>query len=200
MSITKLQNLKAIHNTVALFTILAIVVVNHKTTKFESNSQRGGVRNRVRFCCCQSQNYKIWKQFTTEKTYNSSVFELLSITKLQNLKAIHNGDWYYLHPLAVVVNHKTTKFESNSQRCSPKISACMSCCQSQNYKIWKQFTTWKVSKSKLYMLLSITKLQNLKAIHNVHLDEKPPHIVVVNHKTTKFESNSQPVVASAVSI
>ena len=40
-------------------------------------------------------------------------------------------------------------------------------------------------------LLSITKLQNLKAIHNnIHMDSSGS-CVVINHKTTKFESNSQ---------
>ena len=41
------------------------------------------------------------------------------------------------------------------------------------------------------MLLSITKLQNLKAIHNWCLNDTKFAIVVINHKTTKFESNSQ---------
>ena len=40
---------------------------------------------------------------------------LLSIAKLQNLKAIHNGGKYYCISSAVVINRKTTKFESNSQ-------------------------------------------------------------------------------------
>ena len=40
--------------------------------------------------CYQSQNYKIWKQFTTAETDNLDDILLLSITKLQNLKAIHN--------------------------------------------------------------------------------------------------------------
>ena len=41
------------------------------------------------------------------------------------------------------------------------------------------------------MLLSITKLQNLKAIHNQQLVPAIATNVVINHKTTKFESNSQ---------
>ena len=40
-------------------------------------------------------------------------------------------------------------------------------------------------------LLSITKLQNLKAIHNYWLSQNRIYVVVINHKTTKFESNSQ---------
>ena len=66
-------------------------------------------------CCYQSQNYKIWKQFTTIVDNAEAVGELLSITKLQNLKAIHN-DYHMKHePILVVINRKTIKIESNSQ-------------------------------------------------------------------------------------
>ena len=40
---------------------------------------------------------------------------LLSIAKLQNLKAIHNDFVYHFSIFHVVINRKTTKFESNSQ-------------------------------------------------------------------------------------
>ena len=66
---------------------------------------------------------------------------LLSITKLQNLKAIHNKGKGEMIENGVVVNHKTTKFESNSQLKKAYTTPFISCCQSQNYKIWKQFTT-----------------------------------------------------------
>ncbi|EKY11815.1 hypothetical protein HMPREF9072_02217 [Capnocytophaga sp. oral taxon 324 str. F0483] len=36
----------------------------------------------------------------------------------------------------VVINRKTTKFESNSQPIDPYILGVLSCYQSQNYKIW----------------------------------------------------------------
>ena len=42
-----------------------------------------------------------------------------------------------------------------------------------------------------HALLSITKLQNLKAIHNYLVHRRRYECVVINHKTTKFESNSQ---------
>ena len=61
--------------------------------------------------------------------------KLLSITKLQNLKAIHNGFLGYLSIRKVVINHKTTKFESNSQQIEQYIKEECSCYQSQNYKI-----------------------------------------------------------------
>jgi len=85
---------------------------------------------------------------------------LLSITKLQNLKAIHNIltlqpaeytvvinhkttkfesnsqlDKHKLSEDIVVINHKTRKFESNSQLCRRKALALLGCYQSQNYKI-----------------------------------------------------------------
>ena len=117
-------------------------------------------------CCYQSQNYKIWKQFTTYDLNGNLRVLLLSIAKLQNLKAIHNlvkGD----SPTSmVVINRKTTKFESNSQHLKEPNGDKDSCYQSQNYKIWKQFTTLDRSVSESRQLLSIAKLQNLKAIHN----------------------------------
>ena len=42
--------------------------------------------------------------------------KLLSITKLQNLKAIHNYTQFFKMVTTVVINRKTTKFESNSQQ------------------------------------------------------------------------------------
>ena len=115
LSITKLQNLKAIHNTFVAFKLRAIVVINHKTTKFESNSQLLKELATWRLRCYQSQNYKIWKQFTTHIKHIIDGFLLLSITKLQNLKAIHNISLQQKNHKQVVINHKTTKFESNSQ-------------------------------------------------------------------------------------
>ena len=167
------------------------VVINHKTTKFESNSQREQKIKRVPSCCYQSQNYKIWKQFTTNSNANTTDTVMLSITKLQNLKAIHNTSWANKPTPLDVINHKTTKFESNSQLHFVLIFGTFRCYQSQNYKIWKQFTTWTKNKTSPKLLLSITKLQNLKAIHNKFKRQYHRHSDVINHKTTKFESNSQ---------
>ena len=60
---------------------------------------------------------------------------LLSITKLQNLKAIHNPHHRLRTIPAVVINHKITKFESNSQPRTAYPYLFASCYQSQNYKI-----------------------------------------------------------------
>ena len=140
LSIAKLQNLKAIHNFLGLAFKSKFVVINRKTTKFKSNSQR--------------------------------------------LTGLEKRD-------CVVINCKSTKFESNSQQITVNLPIFYSCYQSQNYKIWKQFTT-KLSVGSLESpLLSITKLQNLKAIHNYMRPNMFLKIVVINRKTTKFESNSQ---------
>ena len=166
LSIAKLQNLKAIHNTNWADSWYTWVVINRKTTKFESNSQQSSRGMDVSFCCYQSQNYKIWKQFTTLATNKKKYILLLSIAKLQNLKAIHN--WAEIEDLLdiVVINRKTTKFESNSQQVAPPFKTANCCYQSQNYKIWKQFTTLSTNFTIRALLLSIAKLQNLKAIHN----------------------------------
>ena len=56
---------------------------------------------------------------------------MLSITKLQNLKVIHNQRMNEMSK----INHKTTKFESNSQLGRDDIDEIVRCYQSQNYKI-----------------------------------------------------------------
>ena len=48
------------------------------------------------------------------------------------------------------------------------------------------------------MLYLITKLQNLKAIHNVMITKKIVLKVVSNYKITKSESYSQPANALAL--
>ena len=60
---------------------------------------------------------------------------LLSIAKLQNLKAIHNYEYFRKSEKSVVINRKTTKFESNSQRKALNDEFDKGCYQSQNYKI-----------------------------------------------------------------
>ena len=60
---------------------------------------------------------------------------LLSIAKLQNFKAIDNYIHHLPHHIIVVINHKTTKFESNSQQYSATNGGVSGCYQSQNYKI-----------------------------------------------------------------
>ncbi|WP_448823134.1 hypothetical protein, partial [Capnocytophaga sp.] len=59
LSITKLQNLKAIHNWGIVFIGVRVVVINHKTTKFESNSQLNSLGSPAPKRCYQSLNYKI---------------------------------------------------------------------------------------------------------------------------------------------
>ena len=191
LSIAKLQNLKAIYNSRGGSPSRGTDVINRKTTKFESNSQPLARPPVGRLGCYQSQNYKIWKQFTTLSFDSTRNLQLLSIAKLQNLKAIHNKALNKQQEIQVVINHKTTKFESNSQRFLTLWNPHKSCYQSQNHKIWKQFTTCHLFGIDLKKMLSITKLQNLKAIHNRTFPSTKEGLDVINHKTTKFESNSQ---------
>ena len=158
--------MRAIHNRKFSISFSDNVVINHNTIKIESNSQRRNLHLATTYRCYQSQNYKMWKQFTTCCMLRCVLILLLSITKLQNLKAIHNCRVFRLYAKCVVINHKITKFESNSQLLLMCLMLLLGCYQSQNYKSGKQFTTQPAQEHFAAWLLSITKLQNLKAIHN----------------------------------
>ena len=164
--IAKLQNLKAIHNPTCGRICLISAELYRKITKFESNSQRRSGYFRFLLCWIISQNYKIWKQFTTLwlacggsqswiisqnykiwKQFTTCIFVFCSvkvlnyIAKLQNLKAIHNKMGVYLYWPGAELYRKITKFESNAQHDPIRFFNYPSWIISQNYKIWKQFTT-----------------------------------------------------------
>ena len=167
------------------------VVINRKTTKFESNSQLLWYCSSLTCSCYQSQNYKIWKQFTTKIPLDPQVIRLLSIAKLQNLKAIHNAFTPPFHIRGVVINRKTTKFESNSQQEIKDAGVRLCCYQSQNYKIWKQFTTDLTRSNRCnrcYQSQNYKIWKQFTTKLTIMAKEKE---VVINRKTTKFESNSQ---------
>ena len=107
------------------------------------------------------------------------------------MKAIHNARIGTISNNGDVINHKITKLENNSQLLISGVDCTLCCYQSQNNKNWKQFTTLPSSIRIRCWLLSIIKLQNLKAIHNWAVWLAPVGSVVINHKTTKCESNSQ---------
>ena len=141
-SSAKVQNLKAIHNKSIISPILRHVV-SHR------------------------QKYKIWKQFTTRKSFSMLIKSLWVIgkstksesnsqlrrhvatfplccessAKVQNLKAIHNPWSRALMIFELWVIGKSTKSESNSQLSLFVIYAYVGC-------------------------ESSAKVQNLKAIHN----------------------------------
>ena len=74
---------------------------------------------------------QLWKQTIQSKIQNQAK-GLEHLGKYANpmydyLKEVKSGD--------VVINHKTTKFESNSQHSAVYIVASLRCYQSQNYKI-----------------------------------------------------------------
>ena len=88
--ITKLQNLKAIHNGRISANALALVVSNYKITKSESYSQQSSDRSLQRselYLITKLQNLKAIHNLTQT---NGKRITLYLITKLQNLKAIHN--------------------------------------------------------------------------------------------------------------
>ena len=112
---SKIQNLKAIHNLHVPYIPEIHVVSDVKDTKFESNSQQAiifynnfAVVSDVKDtkfesnsqldmlcinndkCCFRCQRYKIWKQFTTTTKYSLIFMLLFQMSKIQNLKAIHN--------------------------------------------------------------------------------------------------------------
>ena len=117
---SKIQNLKAIHNCHAPYLRRTRVVSDVKDTKFESNSQLDNDFYSHKNCCFRCQRYKIWKQFTTSISFGRCGFRLFQMSKIQNLKAIHNKSVQYYSRKHVVSDVKDTKFESNSQHAADK--------------------------------------------------------------------------------
>ena len=190
---TKIQKMKAIHN--------------HESGSFS-------LSNAVNY----TQRYKKWKQFTTFVDILKNVYRCELYTKIQKMKAIHNGEFKIICVL-LAVNY------------------------TQRYKKWKQFTTCHSLWSSFTQLWTIhkdtknesnsqqvgrlrrrrsrcelyTKIQKMKAIHNPKMFTKFDSLAVnytqrykkwkqfttfsmpltwlfwlwTIHKDTKNESNSQ---------
>ena len=139
-----------------------------KDTNFESNSQQSRRRISTAIAVSESQRYKFWKQFTTiSHKLITSVWLFLKVkdtnfesnsqpncsrvknrmccfwkSKIQILKAIHN---------TYSVNNEFDTAVSESQR----------------YKFWKQFTTITPPPAKISGCFWKSKIQILKAIHNL---------------------------------
>ena len=165
---SKIQNLKANHNLPHSLTTLCTIAFT-------------------------GQRYKIWKQITTNSDASSMRSKLLLLVK-------------------------DTKFESKSQQDTRALSETKIAFTGQRYKIWKQITTClNNSYSNLLLLLLVkdtkfesksqqanaciasmpncfywSKIQNLKANHNLlgYLQNLNELLLLV--KDTKFESKSQP--------
>ena len=163
---SKIQNLKAIHNPVAIELKIAIVVSDVKDTKFESNSQPylgtqvlGYVVSDVKDtkfesnsqlihclifslgCCFRCQRYKIWKQFTTTFSPLLSDEVLFQMSKIQNLKAIHNITFVVW---AVLPLFQMSKIQNLKAIHNTIVRSSCPC-----------------------VLFQMSKIQNLKAIHNL---------------------------------
>ena len=190
---TNIQNLKAIHNQSIAYSSRAQLCSKNEYTKSESNSQRSPRQAYYYLDCVQRTN-------------------------IQNLKAIHNtmDDWFKAGQIVfkeriykiwkqfttaagkIVPNAKLcskneyTKSESNSQPAQAQENRTFIVFKERIYKIWKQFTTPRVSEphgkilcskneytksesnsqrknaNVLHILNCVqrTNIQNLKAIHN----------------------------------
>ena len=167
---SKIQILKAIHNFMYIVSFFLLLFLKVKDTNFESNSQHGlsrtsrisgcfwkskiqilkaihntySVNNEFDTAVSESQRYKFWKQFTTkfprtvtclalflkvkDTNFESNSQPTLCAerqshrcfwkSKIQILKAIHNELYWRLEI------HKAVS-------------------ESQRYKFWKQFTTYR---------------------------------------------------------
>ena len=139
--------------------------------------------------CYQSQNYKIWKQFTTNGNCLIQA-GLLSITKLQNLKAIHNyRNWHY-HFRIVVINHKTTKFESNSQHSLVFNAFLFRCLRSQSYKFESNSQHGFFHCLFYFKLFEVTKLRIWKQL-TTEGTKRSSKGMLLRSQSYEFESNSQ---------
>jgi len=188
---SKIQILKAIHNIGDNYPIKRPAVYDVKDTNFESNSQLFFPQLIQGLRCLWCQRYKFWKQFTTTLTVVSTPFALFMMSKIQILKAIHNGAFDSPLIPAAVYDVKDTNFESNSQH-SIYLRLCRICCLwCQRYKFWKQFTTSGLLASDVLTLFMMSKIQILKAIHNRDYFITYQSTAVYDVKDTNFESNSQ---------
>jgi len=89
------------------------------------------------------------------------------MSKIQILKAIHNNNTMDTILKGAVYDVKDTNFESNSQQKERIYILYLSCLWCQRYKFWKQFTTYGLSEEIREKLFMMSKIQILKAIHNL---------------------------------
>ena len=188
---SKIQILKAIHNNACPNPCTACVVSDVKDTNFESYSQHFIMKQIEYGSCFRCQRYKFWKLFTTKISSIGILSRLFQMSKIQILKAIHNTYPEQYRSGNVVSDVKDTNFESYSQRdCwkSHKITRCFRC---QRYKFWKLFTTSQIYSRTVSLLFQMSKIQILKAIHNISSLNTNSTVVVSDVKDTNFESYSQ---------
>ena len=141
------------------------VVSDVKDTKFESNSQRDSDFDYWRAGCFWCQRYKIWKQFTTS-----------------DVREPHRMCCFWCQ------RYKIWKQFTTESRVIACASSCFWC---QRYKIWKQFTTTLVMSNCAVWLFLMSKIQNLKAIHNINISAAIFTLVVSDVKDTRFERNTK---------
>ncbi len=185
---TKIQILKAIHNTKEQETQMSVVVLylrkykfwkqfttaeliteNHTTlcciyenTNFESNSQHTGLSGNELFSCVVSTKIQILKAIHNTRTVHAfSFFVVLYLRKYKFWKQFTTSPLSTITPPALCCIYENTNFESNSQ-------------------LKNSWTTPKVS------CVVSTKIQILKAIHNCRLCCTLVAIVVLYLRKYKF--------------
>ena len=139
---TKIQKMKAIHNT-------------YKNRDYEHNAVN------------YTQRYKKWKQFTTILSERSSVILLWTIHKdtknesnsQLNLRFVVKGACCELYT-------KIQKMKAIHNTCQCHLQVAEAVNYTQRYKKWKQFTTMWSDTAKLQSCELYTKIQKMKAIHN----------------------------------
>ena len=169
-----------------------------KIQNLKANHNKGHQRERRYAIAFTGQRYKIWKQITTCNLTAGWLTYCFYWSKIQNLKANHNSALAWL-------SGQTIAFTG------------------QRYKIWKQITTgarpwllWRrllllvkdtkfESKSQLIggFLTAVddcfywSKIQNLKANHNLMIRSSMASTLLLLVKDTKFESKSQLVTPAS---
>ena len=138
---SKIQFLKAIHNTNINSPYYFRAVSDVKDTIFESNSQQWMIFLKTTKSCFRCQRYNFWKQFTTYVSIFPVAVKLFPMSKIQFLKAIHN---YIFCLFSIFSLFPMSKIQF------------LKAIHNLNY-----FITF------CYKLFPMSKIQFLKAIHNL---------------------------------
>ena len=184
---TNIQNLKAIHNPLLYSSANKAIVFKERI-------------------------YKIWKQFTTPTQIIPLSKHCVQRTNIQNLKAIHNNAYNANTSRQLCSKNEYTKSESNSQHVHSKQTPGDDCVQRTNIQNLKAIHnkslfnkstgalcskneyTKSESNSQHYWrkllqsndCVQRTNIQNLKAIHNLHRENKKVLVIVFKERIYKI--------------
>ena len=140
--------------------------------------------------CFWCQRYKIWKQFTTMQQFWCVLRRLFLMSKIQNLKAIHNTNVRLSSKNTVVSDVKDTKFESNSQRCFAVMANRSVVSDVKDTKFESNSQRQRPLRH-IHWVVSDVKDTKFESNSQHPTSANPTECVVSDVKDTKFESNSQ---------